>query len=543
MFDGIRNGILAFQSMVLMTLAASPAAAATATIDLTIRADGDSVHVVYTLPRPTTSLPLRLADSPAPAADVRIRERGLALQDGRITGTRPFSRATLIVQADSRERDGVYPLARPVQGRGLVLYAPYILPKDLRSRVRISGAGRRGAPLREPERNGYVVVGASPERHRGFRFLAGRGISASFRQTLLERASRILSYYGAKLGRAPEQEPLIILTEHELLPGMSQSLLRGDVSANGVVFLRSYSGGAGADAAPSPAQYTGFLAHELFHLWNRSGDAATRNWWLFEGGAEYAGWLAAATLWPNEHRLEQRVGSALTTCMMYLGSQPIEDLDEHQSRGVRYPCGAVIQWVADVGTRAQSPERDGLAIWRDLLASKAQRGSYGPRDFATAVSRHAPGVAPVIEALVSGAGIERWEALAASLGGFGAELRVKPPAPFSLRLAAAKSLVLSACREIHGVGEDGRGLFVQAPQACSVFGDSPVIEDAAGASALQDPSGFYVAVLESCRRRTSVPVTLRGERGRRTEHVRCDIAVDPPPPEIEVVRALPVRGG
>lgn len=515
------------------------AAAGNGTVGVVIAPADDAVEVVYTLPAPATSLALRLADGPTPAAEVRVREEGLTFRDGRITGTAPFTRATLTVTADRGERDGVYPLARPVAGRGWVLYAPYLLPRGHSVRVSVRSRGRAAVPLSEPALNGYIVVGASPERHRGFRLLAGAGISPASRDTVLDRTAQLLAFYRARLGRAPDQEPTIILTRQDLLPGMSRSLLRGDVSANGVVFLRTYVGGPETGEPPSLAQYTGFLAHELFHLWNRSGDPARQNGWLAEGGAEYAGWVAAATLWPAEFRLEQRLGSALLTCMMYLGPQSISSLDEDQSRGVRYPCGAVIQWVADAGTRAQSAGLDVFAIWRDLLSRRRSSGSYTLDDFRNALSRHAPNAAPVVESLLNGTGNERWEALAASLNGFGAQLRVNPPTAFSLRLAAAKSLVLSACREIHGVGEDMRGLFVQAPQACAAFGDSAVIEQAGGASPTQDPAGFYRAVRESCGQGTSIAVTVNGQRGRRTENVRCDVDVIPPPPEIEVIRALP----
>jgi hypothetical protein len=293
MFDRACQLLRTCLLVISMALWASPATAGPGrTVEIVIAPAGDAVEVVYTLSEPATSLTLGLASGPPPAAVIDVREAALTLQDGRITGSRPFTKATLRIGADQRERDGLYPLARPVAGSGFVLYAPYLLPDAGAARVRVRGFGRSAARVREPALNGYIVIGPAPERHRGFRFLAGHDVPAATRDAIVARSAQLLDYYRAKLGAAPEREPTIILTRHSLLPGMTRNLLRGDVSANGVVFLRTYLGDAGAGEPPTIGQYSGFLAHELFHLWNRSGDAERRNWWLAEGGAEYAGWLA-----------------------------------------------------------------------------------------------------------------------------------------------------------------------------------------------------------------------------------------------------------
>ncbi|HEY0012189.1 MAG TPA: hypothetical protein VGB79_04980 [Allosphingosinicella sp.] len=513
-----------------------PAWASDGVVRIAMVRTGETVDVTYTLPAPVTSLALRLSEGPQPAARIEVREDGLRLNRGRIEGIQPFTRITLRVTSDSTERDGVYPLARRLGSGGFVVYAPYLLPKERQARVTIGTTGRpRRLTVRASD--GYVLVGASPERRDGFAFLAANDIAPSLAEEVKGRTSRLLAYYRSKLRRRPDVEPTIVLARYDLLPGMSRGLLRGDVSANGVVFLRTYVDVRAPSAeGPPPAQHARFLAHELFHLWNRSRDPARENAWLMEGGAEYAGWVATASLWPIEHRLKQSAGGALRTCMMYLGARPLSGLEEMQARSVRYPCGAVVHWAVDVAARAQGTGLDGFAIWRRLLAHRDRTGSYTLADYRAAVAELAPAAAPRVESLVGAGGIERWAALATALNGMGAEVRVSPPSEFVLRLAAAKALVLSACREVHGVGENGGRLVVQAQDSCREFGDDPAIEEAGGVSVLE-AAAFYEAVRSRCEINGSINVVVNGERGRRAHRVRCDTAVEPPPPELTVVRA------
>lgn len=452
------------------------------------------MRVTFDLPTPVTSLVLRLANAQAPANIVRA-EQGFTFRRGRLSAANPFRRVSLRVTPDTREVDSVYPMLREVRGAALVIYAPYFLPAEGRARVRIADSAGGIRTLGDTEADGYVTVGAMPSRHRGYRALVAEGVPAAVAETLLGRSARLLAFYRARLRRPPLREPTIIISYLPRPEGSPAGLFRGDVTPNGVVFLRLYVDGAQLGGAAATARHTGFLAHELFHLWNRSRDPNSANWWLHEGGAEYASWVAIATLWPGEPALETHLVTALRTCTTYLGPQAMGGLGDLEGRGVRYPCGAIVQWVVDAGARARGRGGDIFAVWARMLAATARRGSYTPRDFRTAVAALAPAAVAPFTAIVDGTGNDRWGTIAQALTAMGARVDVGPPSPFALRLAAARALVLSECSEVYGVGDGPQGLFVQAPETCATFADSPVIEQAGGVSPMQAPGAFHEAVL------------------------------------------------
>ncbi|MGZ8284668.1 MAG: hypothetical protein ACXWUQ_03485 [Allosphingosinicella sp.] len=497
------------------------------------------VRVAYTLPTPARSLPLHMPKQARPALNVIVEGEGFALEDGQIKATRPFTRVSLMVSPDSREVDSVYPLLLPVRGKGFVIHAPYLSPVGAPSVTKVAGADGTYRTVRKQAANGYLLVGAELQNSGPFRSLVSEGAPALLRETVLDRAKRLLNFYTSELGERPERRPTIIVSYSKRPDGAKRDFFRGDVTANGVVFLRIYAEDGGNADTASVAEYTGFLSHELFHLWNRSNDPTTENWWLHEGGAEYASWVATSRLWPSETSLERRVGDALLSCTMYLGGRPLSSLADPETRSVRYPCGAVIQWLADLGVRASDRKQNSFALWRRLLAKRKSAGSYTPADFQALLAALAPKAVLPVRAILSESGVERWRGLADSANAMGARVEVNAPAPFLLRLAAARPLVLSSCNEIWGVGENQNKLFVQAPESCTTFGDSPIIELAGGVSPMGDANGFYETVRSACAAKSEIELSLTANGTSRSGRVKCTAPVDPPPPDLKVVRALP----
>jgi hypothetical protein len=384
----------------------------------------------------------------------------------------------------------------------------------------------------------YVLVGAKPIRHDGFRSVISNDAPVAMRETILQRTTQILSFYRARLGTPPEQTPLVVVKFTDT-PGKN-GVFRGDVTPNGVAFLRIQSDVSQVAEPRLIARYTGFLAHELFHLWNRSGDADDANWWLAEGGAEYASWVAASKLWPNEASLETRIDTALRSCSMYLGASALSNLADPDRRSVRYPCGAVVQWMSDVGVRAARSDRDVFEIWKQILATRKTQGAYRPVDWRKAVGELAPGAAPSIGSILDGGGTQRWVSIAHAIDTLGAEIVVSEPAPFLQRLAAAQALVQSACGEVYGVGDDQRGLFVQAPEGCAVFGgESSVLASVEGVAPMADPKRFYQVTQTRCENGSQVTVMVGPDSAQHSAAFKCSVAVQPPPPELKVVHALP----
>lgn len=531
--------VLCFIYIMDVSIFADPAVASQAPITVAISPASGGVRVDYTLPTPTLSLPIHIPKQARPALNVTVQGDGYRLEDGQIKAARPFTRVSLIVTPDSREVDSVYPLLLPVRGKGFVVHAPYLSPVGLPSVAKVAGPDGKYRKVRGQAAKGYLLIGANPQDSGSFRSLVSEGAPALLRETILDRAKRLLDFYTSQLGERPARRPTIVVSYSARPRGGERDFFRGDVTDNGVVFLRVYAEEPGKADPASVAQYTDFLSHELFHLWNRSGDPAMENWWLHEGGAEYASWVATSRLWPGETSLETRVGDALRSCTIYLGSRPLSSLAGPETRGVRYPCGAVMQWLADLGMRASDRNQDSFSLWRRLLAKRRSAGFYTPADFQALLAALAPEAVPPVRAILSETGVERWRGLADSANAMGARVEVAAPAPFLLRLAAARPLVLSSCNEVWGVGENQNKLFVQAPESCTMFGDSPTIELAGGVSPMSDANGFYETVRSACAAKSEIELSLTANGTSRSGRVKCTAPVTPPPPDLKVIRALP----
>jgi len=520
----------------LLPAAASGRSVARTTLTI-IPADG-GVRLAYALPGPVNSLALG-KDAQAPSvANISTVEPGLSLEDGVVRSARPFARVTLFVRADSREVDSVYPLLSPIAGKGFVLFAPYVLPTGGRTHVVIEdGVHRNRSELSGAALDGYVVTGASTENSGLFRSVTSANTPVSLREMVMDRSGKLLAFYQARLKIPLSRKPVVVLAYTDKATESGRWSNRGDVPPNGVVFLRINASAAQIGDPALTGRLTAFLSHELFHLWNGNNTGPSSDWWLHEGGAEYASWIAGATLWPAEFSVETSVGGTLRTCSMFLGSRPMIGLSDLDARSVRYPCGAVMQWVVDAGVRA-GKNGDAFSLWRRLL-SERRDGSYGLTDFRTEVTKLASNSRGSVDALLDGKGIARWRDLAQAMNHMGAHVEAGSPTDFTLRLAAAQALVRSACGTVQGVGEDKRGLYAQGPKSCVMFGDGPVIERLDGFAPMVSASDFYEAAVKHCGSGVAVPLTLNAAGAARSQDLTCTVPVDPPAPALTIFRALP----
>lgn len=54
-----------------------------------------------------------------------------------------------------------------------------------------------------------------------------------------------------------------------------------------------------------------------------------------------------------------------------------------------------------------------------------------------------------------------------------------------------------------------------------------------------DARGFYESVRSACAAKSEIELSLNANGTRRAGRVRCTIPVEPPPPDLKVIRALP----
>ena len=498
---------------------------------VTILQSAESIRVVYELDHSATSLPLPATSGPLPAANIRA-DPGFMLSGRMIKADRATRKFSIHISADEREVDSVYPLMLPVSGGSFILYAPYLIPPAAKAWL-VRGRTRHRVDPKQAQ--GYLIVGRAATDRGQLRALVSAGAPPAQSKAMLDRAESLLAFYAQRLGRPPGDKPTLILS-FGAAPASAGASFRGDVTPNGIIFLRIRSAEQGEAEI---GRLSSFLAHELFHLWNRSGNSDPRAWWIHEGGAEYASWLARSTLWPGEAGLEQELSGALQTCAMYLGPRPMNSLSEPETRPIRYPCGAVLHWLADLGARSARPGRDGFEIWRRLFAARARSGTYTAADFESALEASAPRALAPIGTVLAGSGPQRWAEIGGAADAMGARVDVAGPTPFFQRLAASQSLVLSACGEVWGVGEKDGSLFVQAPQSCTDFGEEAIVVTAGGADPMADSKDYYDKVSAACAAGSEIEIRLRIKGNERTRRVKCTVAVNPPPNDIRIVRALP----
>jgi len=424
-----------------------------------------------------------------------------------------------------------------VDGRGFVLFAPYILPESGRFRLLVR---EPSGSLREVERSeavqGYLAIGFDPPQGGGVRFVGSTSLPKTLDEALQSRARALLSFFRARLGTS--RDVRIVVAYRQASDRSRPSQYRGDVTPNGFALIRITGGEADGDIV---LRYVQLLAHELFHLWNAPrDDLPDQEAWLHEGSADYFSWIAIAQLWPQQIDLAGRVEHALRDCATLLRGRALSELSAGDAMQVRYPCGAVINWIADAGIRGETSARSsGLAIWAQTLRATGPHRRYSTSDFMDNVRQKGPKTAALIQLLVNGHGLERWYRITRELSAMGADVRAGPPTPFAIRSAAIRPLVLSACGEIWGLGEDHDAIFALAPPTCAGFASQTFVRRIDGVELGSDPQAAYERVAVACTRRESLDLLLEDDGGSRHERIVCSVAADQPEPDLRVGRSKP----
>lgn len=510
-------------------------------VAIDVRPAGGGVEVSYTLSKPATSLALSNDASLPHDARIRSSDPAVLLAGGKLIAQRAVSRFVLRIEPDQAEADATYPLLRSISGTTFLIYLPYLATTAPVARITLwSKDGTRKAVPVASATMGYALVDAAPVSVGLADFVFSADTPGMLRTEMTARTQTILAYYSRRMGWSPRARPTVVVKFVDTSARPGRWYNRGDATGNGVIFLRVGAKGADLNNATFRSDYTHFLAHELFHIWNGAivGDSA--DWWLLEGGAEYSAWLAANSSWPDEIKLERKVQSALGGCATALGPAALRALTAEQARGARYPCGAVIQWLEDIRLRSVVGRSDAFTMWRAILPRREPH-RYSTANFDALVRRLGGGRNDAIQSIMTSSNDNRWSLVAATARQAGAAVDVQPPSPFSLRLAAAKALMQSACGALDGVGEDARGLYAITPDSCALLGGDVVILSAEGIDPMKDPNGFYRAIERSCWSGAAIAlVATRNSEGVRTR-VQCTVAVDPPAPTFVVSRALPER--
>jgi hypothetical protein len=520
----------------LLICAGGTAEASRGVIEWRLSSSAEGVRVVYKLPKRADHLELGTPnDLPPEGSHIRVLDRGLVYSAGVVRGDRPFQEVTLLIAADARDIDAKYPLAVDLSRGAHLVYAPYLVPRGRARGAVLSKSGRWRSLSGAEAEGGFLILGADPPKGAVIG-VSSANMPPGLNDTLRSRTAALMSFYRKRLGMPPLVRPLLVTVRSEHAVDQDHWLFRGDVTANGIVLLQFRGTPAQVGDPLLAGRYSAFLAHEIFHLWNRRrGGFPSNEAWLHEGAAEYYSWLAVSALWPGQLKLETRIEEAVKACSTFLGPRGLAGIKDADI-SLRYSCGAVAHWFTDIGTRSSSSgKQDGFALWSDVLHRRGADYSLG--DFRAAAARFAPATGGALSELVGG-GVE-WPRVAQVLTEAGADVVAAPPGASAKGFAAAKTLALAACGAFFGAGQVGTLIHISAPDTCPALAGYPAIEQVNGIDVSSDPSRFYEAVKAGCEDGGILRVKVAAGEVSRNIDVRCNGEVAAPVSALHVRTAVP----
>lgn len=238
------------------------------------------------------------------------------------------------------------------------------------------GRASRG-PLTAPitgNASGYVAFGHPRIEGTSPMQVIDRTVPAWARQRLGRTIDQLAQFYRKRLGPAPL--PVVLIYRMPYPPGGTGTGYHGDRLVGSLTL-----GLLGSDPdwrAPSPAilaMTTGFVAHEMFHVWNLGdhvrpaddGEASLAS----EGGAEFARLLATAILRGGGQRdWLAAVGQSLNACLLALpdrGSLAGNDLAHGK---LPYDCGVPMMLTLAIAANPRDPVAGYFSAWRHLIIAR-----------------------------------------------------------------------------------------------------------------------------------------------------------------------------
>lgn len=483
-----------------LSIGGTPARSQDATAVATAGTTAAGVRIRYRLPAPVSAVAFEDADT--------VRETwtvvtpGLTLADDAITGAQPFDSFVIEIRPDAEERDRIYNGLSPI-GAGYVLYGPGLKLKDQPTALRFAPApGQAALPALQAE-DGYAYLGAADqiEALPHGSVVVGAGAPDDLAARLRGGFADAIAFYGDRLGRGLPFEPALLISTD----GVGPALFRGDVTDTGVISVRFH--GAWQSQVD---QVTGFVWHEVFHLWNghgvqaRDAEAAP---WLHEGGADYAALVGAVSTGAmTEDEALARIARRLNRCRSALGSRDF-DPASLRSGGAPYDCGVVVQWLADLEFRAAG-RGDVFTLWRDLLGQAGDDG-YGVTEFRALLVPDS-----AVAVLFDGPGAARWTGIEARLSALGVTLENRP-GDQDLMARALFHVAEQNCSEgSYGFFNDPGALRLEGAN-CGVLSGEPMIATVEGFDPQADGRAMFAAVQTRCA--AGQPVRYVTRDGRTLE--------------------------
>lgn len=483
-----RCWLLAIFALLAAPTGAQPRPPGAAIMTVAMKADG--VEASVALDRAVT----RFAFAPADVVrqgDFVILTPGLAMAGDAVTAAKPFRRFVVRINPMSQERDAKYPAHFRV-GAGGVIYAPALRadPAAWRTRLRFrTASGQVRLPASGDVADGFVFIGpkALPTDAGGVTVVADPNTPAWLVERVTADLKSAVGLFGALLEIGLPRPPLLIV-RHEDGP---RNFNVGDVTPGAVTALRFHGPAWTKPDEAAARSIRSFLFHEVFHFWNGglASHAAGTPTWLHEGGAEYASLIAGVESGAvDDAEAARRLSTALQRCRLGLENAGDRGMAEigFLSNEIRYPCGMVLQWAADLRFRRANAGRNILSAWGTMIAAARERPSrrYTLADFYAAAGIAEGEAFEPATLLVRGRGPERWRTLTAALNRLGAEID-QAPTPDGRRGAMLFHLLRQNCKNLPegaGIGfyMDAGTIRLDSPAGCGVLAGDPLLKSVEG---------------------------------------------------------------
>jgi hypothetical protein len=499
------------------------AASPVAQVRIEIVADG--IQATYRLSKSTTRFDFAPADIERDGNfEVITPEIQYAL--GSVTSRRPFRRFVLRVKNASTLYDGKYAPSIAI-GEGRVLHA-YSLKGALEAwDTRLTFVLPRGFIRSSPATaspDGNVFIGPSSYlKDRGtFVFIAPPDLPVALEGLIANQFETSIATYTSKLRQGLPSKPIVIAQLSSELRGY-----QGNVTDGFVTHLRFAPVGWETLTPDKLAYFQTFIPHEVFHFWNGgiiSSSGAPM--WLTEGSAEYASRLITIGVSPDSSAdLNHELSKNLNDCSRALGQFENAAFDKVDfiPASVRYPCGMVMMWAADMRVRRDSnSQRTFFDVWADIVARGMARDnrSYSLVDFEQLVITNGGQSVESIRQLREESGPLRFGAFIDALKSEGAIIE-RASTIHSRRSAIIQHMLSQSCEQLPGksigYGLDGDIVTLDTHERCGEFSGRPTLTHIDGFDINQVTPADFAGVQSKCA--SNLPLAFRFGDGRSVEVV------------------------
>jgi hypothetical protein len=452
-------------ALICLLFPAIEAQAANGVARVRIEIVADGIHATYQLSRPTKQFDFAEAQIMRDG-NFEVVTPNIRYATNSVTSPRPFRRFVLRVKNSTILYDGRYAPSHAV-GEGRVVHAYSLKGKPDAWDTRFAfvlppGFVRSSQNVAAPNGNIFIGPKSYVKELATFTYIASPDVTGALEGLITSQFEAAISAYRSKLKQDLPSKPVVIAQLSGELQGY-----QGNVTDGYVTHLRFAPIGWETITPGKIAYFGTFIPHEVFHFWNGGlVDSNGSAMWLTEGSAEYAANLVthgdSAT---SRTALNDALSRNLNECNGALRQAGNAAFDKAAfiPASVRYPCGMLMMWAADMRVRRDSGgKRNFFDVWADIVARGLSRPDriYSVTDFEQLIVSDGGKPIEAIRQLRQEEGPARFGAFVEALKAQGATIEQASTVQ-ARRSAIMQHILTYTCQQVrgksfgYGVNNDG----------------------------------------------------------------------------------------